>query len=127
MPAEIFPSSLRAKGTAFSQATQWFWNFVIGLVTPPMIQKIGYGTYVFFAVFCLLSGIWSWLLCPETMHRTLEEMDAVFGDHMGERDEKRKVELRVQLAQKVGDERAGAGQDAAWEKGQGCEEFREVV
>ena len=26
MPAEIFPSSLRSKGTAFSQASQWFFS-----------------------------------------------------------------------------------------------------
>lgn len=97
MPAEIFPSSLRSKGTAFSQACQWFFNFVIGLVTPPMIQNISYGTYIFFAVFCVLSFFWSWLLAPETKQRTLEEMDHVFGDHAGEADEEMKENIRSEI------------------------------
>lgn len=97
MPAEIFPSSLRSKGTAFSQACQWFFNFVIGLVTPPMIQDIGYGTYVFFSVFCVLSFFWSWFLAPETKQRSLEEMDAVFNDHAGEEDERNKALIRQSL------------------------------
>ena len=37
-----------------------------GLITPPMIQDIGYGTFVFFADFSFLSGIWAWLIAPET-------------------------------------------------------------
>ena len=34
MPAEIFPSSLRAKGVALSTCSNWFNNFIIGLITP---------------------------------------------------------------------------------------------
>lgn len=38
------------------------------------------GTYIFFAAFCLLSFIWTYLLVPETSGKTLEQMDSVFGD-----------------------------------------------
>jgi len=58
MPAEIFPSSLRAKGVALSTCSNWLNNFIIGLITPPMVQNTGFGAYVFFAVFCLLSLVW---------------------------------------------------------------------
>lgn len=51
-----------------------------GLITPPMISGIGFGTYVFFAAFCLLALVWVWFFIPETNGRTLEQMDAVFGD-----------------------------------------------
>ncbi|KAL2824865.1 general substrate transporter [Aspergillus cavernicola] len=80
MPAEIFPSSLRAKGCAFGTMSNWGNNFIIGLITPPMIQNTGYGTYVFFCCFCALSGVWVYFLVPETAGRTLEQMDSVFKD-----------------------------------------------
>ncbi|EAA58073.1 hypothetical protein AN6098.2 [Aspergillus nidulans FGSC A4] len=56
---EIFPSSLRAKGVAIATCSNWLNNFIIGLITLPLIEGTGYGTYVFFAVFCGLSGIWT--------------------------------------------------------------------
>ena len=62
-----------------------------------MIQNIGYGTYVFFAVFCVLSFLWALFLAPETKQRSLEEMDAVFNDHTGEEDERHKTQIRQSL------------------------------
>lgn len=90
MPSEIFPSSLRAKGVALSTCSNWGNNFIIGLITPALIDNTGYGAYVFFAVFCLLSGIWTYFCVPETASRTLEEMDDVFNDHVGHEDEARR-------------------------------------
>lgn len=51
-----------------------------GLITPPLVQNTGYGAYVFFAIFCFLSGIWTFFCVPETTGKTLEEMDDVFKD-----------------------------------------------
>lgn len=45
-----------------------------------MIQHTGYGAYIFFAIFCAASFVWTWLFVPETKGKTLEEMDRVFGD-----------------------------------------------
>ncbi|OKL61010.1 hypothetical protein UA08_03585 [Talaromyces atroroseus] len=84
MPAEVFPASLRAKGVAFGTMSNWFNNFIIGLITPPLIQNTGYGAYVFFCVFCVLAIVWVWFVVPETNGRTLEEMDHVFQDNPGE-------------------------------------------
>nr|CBS32700.1 hexose transporter [Colletotrichum graminicola] len=83
MPSEVFPSSLRAKGVAISTCSSRINNFIIGLITPPMVQGTGFGAYVFFAAFCLLSGIWTWFCVPETNGKTLEQMDEVFGDRTG--------------------------------------------
>lgn len=85
-PAEIFPSSLRAKGVALATCTNWMMNFVVGLITPPLIQRTGFGTYVFFAVWCLVAVGWTAGFIQETRGRRLEEMDAVFGDRGGEAD-----------------------------------------
>ncbi|OGE51022.1 hypothetical protein PENARI_c015G02726 [Penicillium arizonense] len=97
MPAEIFPSSLRAKGMAYSTMSNWLNNFIIGLITPPLVQNTGYGTYVFFCVFCVLSFVWTWFFVPETNGRTLEEMDEVFQDNTGsdERDQRSRIEATI--------------------------------
>jgi hypothetical protein len=55
-------------------------NFIIGLVTPDMLETIGYGTYLFFAGFALIAFFFTWFVIPETKGKSLEEMDAVFGD-----------------------------------------------
>lgn len=88
LPSEVFSTSLRAKGVALSTCVNWLANFIVGIATPPMLQSIGFGTYVFFAVFCGLSTVWAYLLVPETMGKTLEQMDDVFGDTIG-REEQR--------------------------------------
>ncbi|KTW28589.1 uncharacterized protein T551_02439 [Pneumocystis jirovecii RU7] len=93
LPAEIFPSSLRAKGVAISTCSNWFNNFIIGLITIPLVEKTNYGAYLFFSVFCLLSAIFTWFLVPETNRRTLEEMDLVFHDNYGFDDEKRRKKI----------------------------------
>ncbi|KAK5159300.1 hypothetical protein LTS14_002442 [Recurvomyces mirabilis] len=97
MPSEIFPSSLRAKGVALSTCSNWLNNFIIGLVTPPLVEKTGYGAYVFFAVFCLFSLIWTWSFVPETRGKSLEQMDHVFGDasSQSERGKRESIERHL--------------------------------
>lgn len=80
LPAEAFSTSSRAKGVALSTAVIWLSNFIIAVAIPPMLETIKYGTYIFFAVMCFLAGIWAFFLVPETKGKTLEELDAVFGD-----------------------------------------------
>ena len=80
LPSEVFSNAQRAKGVALSTATVWLCNFIVGVITPSMIAQAGFGTYAFFACFCFLSGVWALLLVPETMGKTLEELDEVFGD-----------------------------------------------
>ena len=96
-PAEIFPSSLRGKGVAVSTGTNWLMNFIIGLITPPLIQNTNYGTYIFFAVWCLLSLLWTLWGVKETKGRTLEQMDHVFGDNSGEQDRRRRERVEADL------------------------------
>ncbi|KAI8939427.1 hypothetical protein NX059_003207 [Plenodomus lindquistii] len=93
LPSEIFPSSLRAKGVALSTCSNWFNNFIIGLITPPLVQNTGYGAYTFFAVFCLLAFVFTYFFVPETAGKTLEEMDKVFGDVDSEAEEQQKARI----------------------------------
>ena len=43
-----------------------------------MLASISYGTYIFFAFFCGLAGVWALTLLPETKGRTLEQMYEAF-------------------------------------------------
>lgn len=54
-----------------------------------MMTNIRFGTYIFFGVFCLLSGFWAMFLVPETRGKTLEQIDELFGDFSG--DEERRI------------------------------------
>ncbi|KAF2176383.1 general substrate transporter [Zopfia rhizophila CBS 207.26] len=99
IPSEIFPSSLRAKGVALSTCSTWLNNFLIGLITPPLVQNTGYGAYTFFAVFCLLAFVFTFFLVPETNGRSLEQMDAVFKDVRGEVDEARMARIEQEIMQ----------------------------
>ncbi|KAI9759747.1 MAG: hypothetical protein M4579_002132 [Chaenotheca gracillima] len=86
LPAEVFPNSRRAKGVGLATATNWLSNFVIGVAVPPMVIGIGFGTFVFFACFCFLAAAFSYFFIPETSGKTLEQMDVVFGDNLGEQE-----------------------------------------
>ncbi|KAF5878399.1 putative proliferating cell nuclear antigen protein [Botrytis fragariae] len=55
MPSEIFRSDLRAKGVALSTCSNWLNNFIIGLITPPLVIYTNWGAYVFFAVFYFIT------------------------------------------------------------------------
>lgn len=75
------------------------------MITPPLVQKTGFGAYVFFATFCVLSGVWTFLFVPETKERTLEDMDTLFKDNIGSvaRERKRAVEAELRREDAVGD------------------------
>lgn len=72
-----------------------------GLITPPMITGIGFGTYVFFAAFCLIALVWVWFFIPETNGRTLEQMDFVFGDNQTQHEQERRARIEEEMMKNV--------------------------
>jgi Sugar (and other) transporter len=81
-----------------------------GLITPPMIEGIGFGTYVFFAAFCAIAIVWVYFLVPETNGRTLEQMDSVFKDKTTVEETARRERIeqdmmrRISVSHPVGDD-----------------------
>ncbi|KAL1799551.1 hypothetical protein ACET3X_003588 [Alternaria dauci] len=76
---EIFPLPIRAKGVALSTASNWFWNFVIGFITPYMVDE-AYGNMkakVFFVwgATCTACVLFAYFLVPETKGLSLEQFD----------------------------------------------------
>lgn len=93
LPSEVFPLSMRSKGVSLATASNWVNNFLIGLITPPMIQSSAATTFLLFGTACFAAHFWSTYLVPETAGISLEEMDAVFGTTAGKDDGRVKVEL----------------------------------
>ncbi|KAI1764680.1 putative hexose transport-related protein [Hypoxylon sp. FL1150] len=77
--AEIWPLSSRAYGTSLGASSNWMNNFIVGQVTPIMLSKIGYGTYVLFGLLTFMGAGFIWFFVPETKRLSLEEMDVIFG------------------------------------------------
>lgn len=49
-------------------------SLVVGQVTPIMLNKIGYGTYILFGLLTFMGAGFIWFFVPETKRLTLEEM-----------------------------------------------------
>ncbi|CCM04226.1 uncharacterized protein FIBRA_06393 [Fibroporia radiculosa] len=77
--AEIWPLSVRGKGISIAASSNWMNNFIVGQVTPTMMENITFGTFVFFGSFSFLGALFILFFVPETKGLTLEEMDNVFG------------------------------------------------
>ncbi|KAJ6576513.1 general substrate transporter [Mycena vulgaris] len=79
----IWPLSVRGKGLSIAASSNWMNNFIVGQVTPTMLSKLGFGTFVFFGAFSLMGGLFIMFFVPETKGVTLEEMEEVFGSTEG--------------------------------------------
>ncbi|KAK2758199.1 hypothetical protein FQN54_004043 [Arachnomyces sp. PD_36] len=97
LPSEIFNLSIRSKAISITTSATWMCNFIIGLVTPDMLETITWGTYIFFAAFCLIALAFTFFCIPETKGKTLEDMDLVFGDTAAHEERKRIVQIEAEL------------------------------
>jgi MFS family permease len=97
LPSEIYNLGNRSKAMSLTTSSTWMCNFIIGLVTPDMIESIGYGTYLFFAAFALIAFVFTWFIIPETKGKSLEEMDAVFGDTTAHEEKMRLYTIATSL------------------------------
>lgn len=75
----------------------WLTNFIIGVVVPQMLISIGWGTFLFFGVFCLAASVFSFFFVPETSRKSLEQIASVFGEKLADEEK----ELRSQIARKA--------------------------
>ncbi|KAH0444628.1 hypothetical protein CcaCcLH18_00286 [Colletotrichum camelliae] len=109
LPSEIFNLGNRSKAMSITTSATWMCNFIIGLVTPDMLETIGYGTYLFFAAFSLLAFVMTYFFVPETRGKSLEEMDLVFDDTAAHEEKTRLLEIAASmgLTDVLSDEKLG--------------------
>ncbi len=105
--AEVAPNQLRALAMSGATMSQWFFNFVIALITPRALEHIKYGTFILFGVVTTVAVIWAAVCLPESSGITLELMHRVFEGNIVARSvqdlsrKKRKV-FRERLMDEVG-------------------------
>lgn len=79
---EIFPTHLRAQGTAVCT----FWGQVMGIILQQVglqvYNDIGYLFYIVFIVCTAAAGLVYFFFLPETKGATLEDISAFFGDEV---------------------------------------------
>jgi len=68
--------------------------------TPDFVAVAPYGAYIFLGLMCVLAAAYVAFLVPETKGRTLDELDAVFGDSSGR--SKWEGDVMLQAQQDVG-------------------------
>lgn len=77
--SELWPLSNRASGIALDASADWMSNFIVGQITPIMLRKIPFGTFIFFGLLTFGGGAFIWPSAPEKKRLTLEETDVLFG------------------------------------------------
>jgi hypothetical protein len=77
-PAEIFSTSMRAKGNSMSTAANWLGNFIVAEITPVLFESISFWTYILFAFLnvAFIPMVYFWF--PETKGLTLEQIEVLF-------------------------------------------------
>ncbi|KAI9478066.1 MAG: general substrate transporter [Benjaminiella poitrasii] len=77
-PSEIFSTGLRAKGNSMSTAANWLGNFVVAEIAPVLFEYAKYWTFLLFGILNVIFLIPIYLWYPETMGKSLEEIEVLF-------------------------------------------------
>jgi hypothetical protein len=78
--AEIWPTHLRAQGYTLGIGSLAVTNILWLEAAPTAFDTIGWRYYLLFVCFCAVGSVVSFFWFPNTMHKPLEEIAAMFGD-----------------------------------------------
>lgn len=95
--SEVFPLRYRAKGVGLAAAGNWrcvfddffsntvlltslspSFNLALAFFVPPAFENIKWKTYLIFGTFCFAMTVHIFLTYPETVRKSLEEIDHLF-------------------------------------------------
>jgi hypothetical protein len=80
--SEIFPTHIRSIGTSFSLIGAFLSSLVYVQAAPTALASIGWKYYLIFIIITFLSTFLFAFVFPETKGRSLEELNAEFGDEV---------------------------------------------
>ncbi|EPE08408.1 general substrate transporter [Ophiostoma piceae UAMH 11346] len=80
--AELFPTSLRAQGVGFSILGQVIASLIYTLIAPTAFDQVGWRYYLVFIVLPVVGAPLLHFFFIETKGLSLEEIGALFGDHV---------------------------------------------
>ncbi|XP_055239987.1 solute carrier family 2, facilitated glucose transporter member 5 isoform X2 [Gorilla gorilla gorilla] len=75
---EIFLQSSRPSAFMVGGSVHWLSNFTVGLIFPFIQEGLGPYSFIVFAVICLLTTIYIFLIVPETKAKTFMEINQIF-------------------------------------------------
>jgi len=78
--SESVPNHLRSVTMSAGLMSSWLFSFVIGKVTPLLLEEITYWTYILFGGITLLGVLWALFFYPETGGYAIEDIHALFDD-----------------------------------------------
>jgi SP family arabinose:H+ symporter-like MFS transporter len=74
--SEIFPNRLRSKAMSVAVVALWLANFLLILVFPVMLKKLGGAiSFLFFDLMCIILLLFAIFKLPETKGKSLEEIE----------------------------------------------------
>jgi len=74
---EIFPNAIRGKAMALATLSLWIGNFLVGQLTPLMLEGLGPSWTFWLFALCCSPALWvTWKLIPETKGKSLEMIEA---------------------------------------------------
>ncbi|KAJ3532528.1 hypothetical protein NMY22_g7708 [Coprinellus aureogranulatus] len=96
-PAELYSLKIRGKAVSLATASNWAFNTALAFAVPPLLDAIAWKTYFIFGTFNFACCIHVFFMFPETVGRSLEEVEEIFksgnvftawriGRHVGKRD-----------------------------------------
>jgi hypothetical protein len=77
-PTEIYPLKVRAKAVSLSTANLWLFNFALAYAVPPGLETIAWKLYFIFGTFNFACFFHVLFMYPETVGRSLEEVEDIF-------------------------------------------------
>uniref|UniRef100_A0A669DUS2 Solute carrier family 2, facilitated glucose transporter member 5 n=1 Tax=Oreochromis niloticus TaxID=8128 RepID=A0A669DUS2_ORENI len=75
---EMFRQTARPAAFMVAGSVHWLSNFVVGLIFPFLERGLGPYSFIIFAVICLVTLIYIWLVVPETKEKTFLEVFQMF-------------------------------------------------
>ncbi|KAL9107076.1 MAG: hypothetical protein Q9187_008476, partial [Circinaria calcarea] len=76
--AEIQPQRTRASATSLAHGSNWMTNFLVALATPILLAKSSFGVYFLFGGCTLVTAAVCAVFMPETMGKSLDEIEDAF-------------------------------------------------
>jgi sugar porter (SP) family MFS transporter len=114
-PAELYSLKVRGKAVSIATASNWAFNTALAFAVPPGLNTIAWKTYFIFGSFNFAAFLQVYFMYPETVGRTLEEVEEIFnqghtftawkiGKNVGKKTLKEVVEKSKDLQIRQGDE-----------------------
>lgn len=77
--AEIFPTRIRGRAMSIATLSLWLANVIVGQMFPWLLQNVGpAGSFWLFAALCVPAILLVWKVIPETMGKSLEEIEKLW-------------------------------------------------